>query len=250
MNRWNIYKIFKNDRNILVGTTTKNSQEAYSFSLAIHTGEKVDLINLNRKMFEKHFPENCKFVSLAQIHSSKIIDADKLTNFNPWLTEKIEADGIVTSKKNIALTILTADCLGVLAVDNKNKIIGACHAGWRGTKSNIAKNMIEKMVLKGAKIENIKVALTPCIKSCCYEIGEDVAKHFFDFEGALVKKSEKKWHLNLSYVNKMQLLNLGIKNENIEVSNKCTSCNTQNYFSYRKERGCSGRFMSYICMVN
>ena len=248
MKKWEIYKIFNSQDKIIAGTTTKNLKKPYSYSLAVHTGEELEKIKINREDFENSFSKKFKIVTLSQVHSSKIIDADKLENFSSWLDKKIEADGVVTSKKNIMLTILTADCMALLAYDDKNKIIGAAHAGWRGTKDNIVKNMIDFMVKKGAKIENIKVALSPCIKSCCYEVGEDVAKHFFEFEDAIVKTGEKKWHLDISIVNKLKLLDLGIKEENIELNNTCTSCNSQDYFSYRKECGCSGRFISYIAM--
>jgi len=248
MKKWKIYKIFNNQDNIIAGTTTKNLKKPYSYSLAVHTGEKLEKIKINRENFENTFLKKFKIVTLSQVHSSKIIDADRLENFSSWLNEKIEADGAVTSQKNIMLTILTADCIALLAYDYKNKIIGASHAGWRGTKDNIAKNMIDLMVKKGAKIENIKVALSPCIKSCCYEVEEDVAKHFFEFKEAIVKISEKKYHLDISIVNKLKLLNLGVKEENIELNNTCTSCSSQEYFSYRKELGCSGRFISYIAM--
>jgi len=250
MKKWEIYNIFNREKNLLAGSTTKNDKFDYNYSLAIHTGEKVEKIELNRKKFSEHFPKNFKFATFLQVHEDKIIDIDKLENFDGWLQSDIKADGMVTSKKNIALCILTADCMGLLAYDNKNKIIGAAHAGWRGTNKNIAKKMIDSMVLKGAKIENIKVALSPSIRGCCYEVGEDVANNFFKFKGALSPKSEYKWNLDISYVNKLQLLNLGIKEENIEVSNICTSCNSNDYFSYRKECGCSGRFINYIAMVD
>jgi len=250
MREWEIYKIFKDDRDIIAGSTTKNLENAYSYSLAIHTGENIKDIYVNRVSFSSKFPENFKFATFLQVHKDKIVDIDKLDNFDGWLQSNIEADGMVTSKKNIALCILTADCMGLLAYDSKNKIIGAAHAGWRGTNKNIAKKMIDSMVFKGAKIENIKVALSPSIRGCCYEVSEDVAKNFFDFKGALTPKSEHKWNLDISYVNKLQLLNLGIKEENIEISNICTSCNNNDYFSYRKEHGCSGRFINYIAMID
>ena len=248
MKKWNIYKIFNEESDLLAGTTTKNLKNSYAYSLAIHTGENLEKIKLNRDEFSKKFPKNFKFISFLQIHSSKIVDVSEYENFDGWLKSDIEADGMVTNKKGVMLNILTADCLGLLAYDSKAKVIGAAHAGWRGTKQNIAKNLIEKMQKLGANIENIKVALSPSIKSCCYEVGEDVAKNFYQFSDALVETGDKKWHLDISIVNKSQLMDLNIKEANIEVSNICTSCQSSDYFSYRKECGCSGRFISYIGM--
>ena len=250
MQSWSIYKIFNNDSSILAGSTTKNLEKAYSYSLAIHTGEKLDSIELNRSEFSSEFPKNFKFVSFLQVHGTDIVDVDNIAEFDGWLKSNIKADGMVTTKKGVVLSILTADCLGLLAYDDVAKIIGAAHAGWRGTANSIAKSLIDAMVKKGAKIENIKVALSPSIKSCCYEVGEDVAKNFFNYPDSLVKTSHNKWHLDISIVNNLQLLEIGIKEENIEVSKICTSCNSNTYFSYRKECGCSGRFINYIAMAN
>jgi len=248
MRKWNIYKIFKEEKYLFAGTTTKNLKKPYTYSLAVHTGEELEKIKLNRDEFSKNFPKNFKFISFLQVHSSEVIDVSKYDNFTGWFGSDIKADGMVTNKKGVMLTILTADCLGLLAYDSKAKVIGAAHAGWQGTKKNIAKNLIINMQKLGAKIENIKVALSPSIKGCCYEVGEDVAKNFYQFSNALVKTGEKKWHLDISNVNKSQLMDLNIKEESIEISNICTSCQNSDYFSYRKECGCSGRFISYIGM--
>jgi len=248
MKKWYIYEIFNKEKDLIAGTTIKDLKKPYSYSLAIHTGEKVDLIELNRKEFYSHFPSDYKIYTLSQIHSAKVIDVDHITFNEYWNKKLIEADAMVTSQKKIVLSILTADCTALLAYDNIAKVIGATHAGWRGTKENIAKNMIDLMVKKGANIENIKVAISPSIRACCYEVGEEVAKNFFNFSDALVKTGEKKWHLDISIVNKEQLLNIGIKEDNLEVSKYCTSCSNELYFSYRKEKGCSGRFINFIAM--
>ena len=250
MKSWSIYKIFSNDKSIIAGSTTKDRNFDYSYSLAIHTGENVESIELNRKDFSEKFPSSFKFATLNQVHGSKIVDIDKINSSSKWFGSDIDADGMVTSKKNIVLNILTADCMALLAYDSNAKIIGAAHAGWKGSAKNIAKNLIDLMLKKGSDIKNIKVALSPSIRACCYEVDCSVAKEFFKYSDSLVKTSHNKWHLDLSIVNKLQLLNLGIKEENIEVSPICTSCSSDRYFSYRKECGCSGRFINYIAMVN
>ncbi len=248
MENWKIYKSFNKLNGIIAGSTTKNVEKNYSYSLAVHTGEKVDLIELNRKNFSEKFPENYKFITFLQIHSDIVIDVSDFNFYTNWYRGSIEADGMVTNKKEVVLCSLTADCLALLAFDPIAEIIGVAHAGWRGTQKNIAKNLIKKMQKLGAKIENIKVALSPSIKSCCYEVGEEVAKNFTQFSEALVKTGEKKWHLDISIVNKLQLMDLNIKEENIEVSTICTSCQNSDYFSYRKECGCTGRFINFIAM--
>ena len=91
-------------------------------------------------------------------------------------------------------------------------------------------------------------AVAPSIGRCCYEVGEDVAKHFFDTPEGFTQKGDK-FMLDLPYINKYQLLLMSdLKESNIEMSGVCTACEVEEYFSYRKEQGCSGRFMSMIGM--
>ena len=97
----------------------------------------------------------------------------------------------------------------------------------------------------GSKEKDILVGIAPAIGGCCYEVGEEVAKHFLNYPKALQPKGEKTM-LNLPLINELQLLDIGILSKNIEQSHICTSCEVQRFFSYRKEDGCSGRFMSMI----
>jgi YfiH family protein len=249
MEKWSIYKLFNSQKNLIAGSTTKDASKSFKFSLATHTGEDIDKIEQNRAIFMSKFDNKFKFVSQFQVHSDKIINLDEYILDKKWSDFKLHADGFVTSRANIMLNILTADCVALLAYDTNAKIIGAAHAGWKGTKDNIAKNLVNAMCEIGADKNSILVAISPCIRACCYEVGEDVAKHFFDFEDAVVKTSKDKWHLDLSIVNRQELIDTGIKEQNIEIAPICTACHSQNYFSYRKENGCSGRFVSYIGML-
>jgi len=249
MKSWSIYNILNSKKGVVDGSTTKDNTATFSFSLAMHTGEKAEDILQNRLNFTKNFDNRFKFISQFQVHSDKIVNIDKYELKDKWTELKLNADGFVTSKPYIMLNILTADCIAILAYDEKSRVIGAAHAGWKGTKDNIAKNLIEAMCNLGADIKNITVAISPSIRGCCYEVGEDVAKNFTNYPNSLVKTSKDKWHLDISVVNREQLLKLGIFDKNIEVSPICTACQSKNYFSYRKECGCSGRFVSFIGMT-
>jgi len=246
MKEWFSYNIFNKEANLYAGSTTKDKASEYSFSLALHTGEEKERILENRAKFASFFPKEFRFVSQFQVHSNKIINLDGYELPNKWNEFKLSADGFVTSKPNIMLNILTADCIALLAYDKKKKIIGAAHAGWRGTKDNIALNLITAMQNLGSSSKDILVAISPSIRSCCYEVDERVAKYFTSYLDALVKTAKDKWHLDISIVNKEQLLSAGVQEEHIEVSPICTACKSDKYFSYRKECGCSGRFISFI----
>lgn len=93
--------------------------------------------------------------------------------------------------------------------------------------------------------EDIIAGIAPSIGRCCYEVGVDVAKHFFEIPQSYTQKKSK-YMLDLPYLNKVQLLQAGLIKSHIELSNICTACDTKRFFSYRKEEGCSGRFMSMI----
>jgi len=225
----------------------KNPSFEYDFSLALHTDEEPKKILQNRATIQAKFP-NMKFVVAHQTHSDNI-SIIKSVNSRGWDTQESvieDCDALITDKRGLMLTILTADCVPILLFDSKQDIIGAVHAGWRGTKQEILFKTVQKMQQEfGSNPSDIIAGIAPSIGRCCYEVGKDVAQHFFEDSGAFSKK-EDKFMLDLPYLNKMQLLKAGLLEESIEMSTLCTSCEVESYFSYRKENGCSGRFMSMI----
>jgi len=145
------------------------------------------------------------------------------------------------------LGVVTADCVPILMYDSKNHVVSAVHAGWKGTKDKIViKTLFEMRKKYNSNPADIIVGIAPAIGKCCYEVDEDVAKYFFDISQSFKKKENNKYMLDLPYINQQQLLSVGVLGQNIELSNICTACNVDNFFSYRKEKGCSGRFMSLI----
>ena len=227
--------------------TQKDTSFSYSFSLALHTDEnKKDIIN-NRNSLAKDFPHK-NFIVANQTHSSNIhiINESKELGWNSLESAIKNCDALITNQKNIMLTILTADCVPILLFDPKQKIVAAVHAGWKGTEQEILFKTVQKMKKEfNSNPKDIIAGVAPSIGSCCYEVDWNVAQHFKNIENSYIEKNEK-YMLNLPYINRLQLLNAGLKKENIEMSHVCTACEVEHYFSYRKENGCSGRFMSII----
>ncbi|CAA6804486.1 MAG: COG1496: Uncharacterized conserved protein [uncultured Sulfurovum sp.] len=227
--------------------TQKDQNSPYSFSLALHTNEEKKEIVKNRNEFSKYFPHK-KFIVANQTHSSNICIVDKNEELG-WksLENAIEnSDALITNQKDVMLTILTADCVPILLFDPINKVVAAVHAGWKGTKQEILFKTVEKMKKNfNSDAKYILAGIAPSIGRCCYEVDWNVAQHFKDVQNSYDKKADK-YMLDLPYINKLQLLEAGLIDENIELSNVCTACEVDNYFSYRKENGCSGRFMSMI----
>ena len=166
---------------------------------------------------------------LNQVHSNKIF------KINNVVKKKLIGDGFFTSKKNIALGILTADCAPVFIYDKKLKIIGAAHAGWKGAYKGIIKNLINSFKKEGSNINNIIAVIGPCISKKNYEVKNDFVKKFlkknkknkifFDF-------NSKNIHFDLSHYIKHQLLSMGIRR--IEVIKKDTYAKKNNFFSSRR----------------
>jgi YfiH family protein len=220
--------------------------------MALHTGEPISQIIRNRRELVRALgvADRYHFVTAGQTHSDnvKVIEAKETRGWER-LDDAIEdCDALITAKVGVILMILTADCVPLLLYDPVKKVVAAVHAGWKGTKAQIAAKTIETMQDRfGCDTSEIIVGIAPSIGVCCYEVGEDVASHFFGYAQEL-EQIGAKYRLDLPGINRRQLLLAGIKEEHIEMSGICTACATDRYFSYRKEQGCSGRFMSLIGM--
>ena len=236
--------------NVVHAVTQKQEQFPHAFSLALHTGEVEEHIVQNREELAKALEQrrDWHFVVANQTHSDHIVVVDEALQ-KGWhsLEDAItDCDALMTHVKGCMLGILTADCVPILLYDKEKEVVAAVHAGWKGSQANIVGKSVQKMQeVYGSSPEEIVAVIAPSIGKCCYEVGEEVAKHFYEMPQSFSKEGEK-YRLDLPYINKYQLLEAGLKEEHITLSHLCTACDTQHFFSYRKEQGCSGRFMSLI----
>ena len=209
-------------------------------------------------------------VTLRQIHSDIIRCVDSIPGSTDG--EPLSGDGLITATPGLLLAIQTADCLPVILVDTKRHVVGVFHAGWRGTVKRIVEKGVGEMHrCYGTNPRDLKAAIGPGIQGCCYEVGEEVRIKFesqFDYGASLfreVKDSDpvrekypllfltarapghselpKKIFLDLVEANRQQLLAAGVTKKNIEASPLCTNCHPELLFSYRAERGQTGRMM-------
>jgi len=205
-------------------------------------------------------------ITLRQIHSDLIHCVDAIPD------QPLTGDGMITATPGLLLAIQTADCLPVILVDAKRHVVGVFHAGWRGTvKRIVEKGVGEMQRCFGSRPRDLKAAIGPGIRGCCYEVGEEVRTKFesqFAYGASLfheVKESDpvrekypllfltarapghsdlpKKIFLDLVEANRRQLLDAGVPRKNIEASPLCTNCRPDLLFSYRAERGKTGRLM-------
>jgi len=246
------FSILEKQRRLLHAVTMKSKLFPYQFSLALHTGENPNDIVRNReylsRVYFNHTPLH--FIVANQTHSDHIkhITQAQTKGWEDLETEIEDCDAIITNIPNVILTILTADCVPILLYDDNKQVIAAVHAGWKGTQKQILYKTVKEMSQTyGCQTEDIMAGIGPSIGKCCYEVNNDVAKHFTHISHSYTQDNHK-YMLDLPYINKQQLLDAGLKSNNIGMSHICTSCDVEHFFSYRQEKGCSGRFMSMIGM--
>ena len=243
------FKSFMGKHRLVHGVTQKSQQKCEG-SLALHTGECMHDIVSNRNAVAEalNLEITMNFVLAQQTHSDSIIvvEKNKMQGWHTYDNTLALGDALITNQKRVILGILTADCVPILLYDMQNNAIGAVHAGWRGTNAAIVAKTVKKMQeVYGTNPELLHVGIAPSIGKCCYEVGNDVMQYFKKISQCFVKNDEK-YQLDLPYINRQQLLEMGVLESNIEMSSICTSCEVEHYFSYRKEKGCTGRFMSFI----
>ncbi|MEN8303863.1 MAG: peptidoglycan editing factor PgeF, partial [Campylobacterota bacterium] len=231
--------------------TTKNggvSSGIYSsLNLAFHVEDSSEDVNRNHTLLaDKLAYERETLVHMKQIHSDivHLVTADD--NFkNPPI-----CDALITDKLNTPLMVMVADCSPILFYDSVKKVIAVAHAGRQGAFKNIVKNVIESFKNNYAsKTENILVTIGASIGECCYEVGAEIydeAKEL-NLEYSMSKR-DSSYYLNVSHILKRQLLDSGVQKENIEISDECTCCNKDRYFSYRAD-GTTGRFCGVIKLL-
>ena len=182
-----------------------------------------------------------------QTHSLNVAVIDTI----PFNAEKLEnVDAIVTTLSGVAIAINTADCVPLVFADEENKVIGVTHSGWKGTVGRIASKTVEQMVACGASLSNIKVAMGPCICGDCFEVGHEVVAQFvengFDSSQVILSHYQPRPHIDLPQACRQSLIEIGIRDENIQLPTHCSRCNPQNFFSARRLGINSGRTLTIV----
>ena len=243
--------ILKKFSNLTHAFTTKNggvSKKPYtSLNLAFHVGDNSQDVQTNHVYLASELNYDKRtLVHMKQIHSDIVHIVDENDNFdNPP-----ECDALITDKKNIPLMIMAADCSPILFYNDKQKVIAVAHAGRQGAFKNIVKNVIDVFVNDfNSDVGDIHVSVGASIGVCCYEVGSEIYEEakVLGLEYAFEIK-DKSYFLDVSKIIKTQLLASGIKKENIEISNECSCCKNDKYFSYRAE-GTTGRFCGIISII-
>lgn len=227
-----------------------------SLNCGLHVADDPAAVVKNRERLIKL--QNVPFASWTcanQIHGSTIyqVQATDIGKGRDSLNLAIPGvDGLYTCESNLFLASFYADCVPIFFIDPTKRLIGIVHAGWKGTVAQIGKKLIQRWKEEfNSALSDIKVVIGPAIGGCCYEVDDTVMDQVKPFLNLLSKKAitvkcNRKYQIDLKQINFDLLNQAGIRSEHIEVSEWCTSCNTDLFYSHRKENGVTGRMAAFM----
>lgn len=206
-------------------------------------------VNSQFDALKKHYKEY-DFVRLKQIHSDAVVkSADSSLDY------QVLADGHFTAQKNLALCVITADCVPLFLFDPVTELIAGVHAGWRGVATRIIPKTIDALIQQGVKAENLQVIIGPHIQKNSFQVEVDVRDQILASLGPLtpmdrallVEEQEfKKYLVDLNSVVKMQLQQNHIAADNV-FDLHIDTVTSMDFHSYRRDKEKSGRQVSFIC---
>ena len=216
-----------------------------SLNIGMHRGDDPKNVEANFRILADMLGiTNGDYVLTRQIHTDIVRtvtreDAGKGLDNHDYP----ECDALITVDPGVALVIFTADCTPILFHDPLTGAVGAAHAGWRGTAMGIAGKTVEAMVREfGCEAKNIRAAIGPNISACCFETDRDVPDAMIAALGeeakAFIRPNGDKYYVNLKEINALWLRRAGV--EHIEVSDACTACQSDRFWSHRITRGQRG----------
>lgn len=232
--------VLLSERSIFIAFTTRKggfSQGPYSsLNLSFHVGDDPLNVTKNRSVIAETFGfELNRLIAGKQVHGSNIAIVDEKNAGSGSLsydTALPDTDGLITEKKQVALMILTADCLPVILVQDKPYKIAVIHCGWKG----LAAGIIEK-ALQQFDRDNTLVFFGPSISDCCYEVESQVAQQL----GIITNEDLTKYKISLGAVALKKLVTGRIPVKNIYQTDSCCNCKREDYFSFRRDNKVTGR---------
>lgn len=250
------------DRRIVHGFSTRGGGTSKppfsSLNLAYHVGDDPQAVLKNRQLFFAALGLDLARSTWAeQVHGARVAVIDRAEVGRGALSADSvvpATDALVTNIPGTALAIMTADCVPILIFDPVRGAIGAAHAGWRGTLAKLAVKAIWTLQeVYGTQPSDCQVVIGPAIGPCCFQVGPEVvekfAKHWAGDDLTFISRSAQGWYVDLARANSLILQGIGISDKNIFGGSHCTCCRSQQYFSYRRDQGRTGRMAAVIGLV-
>ncbi|MDA1316888.1 MAG: peptidoglycan editing factor PgeF [bacterium] len=189
-------------------------------------------------------PTSDIIISPNQVHGSHV---HVVTNENLSQTHPPDTDALVTMLPDVALTVVTADCVPIIYRDTQAEIIGISHSGWKGIAQDIIGSTIGAMEATGATTATIDAIVGPAIGPCCYPIYGDRKVQFQKlFNDDIFVEYPKYTGLNLTKAAYLLLIKHGISPSHIKTTISCTSCQSDQYYSYRREGSAKNHMVHFI----
>ncbi|WP_174733850.1 peptidoglycan editing factor PgeF [Mesobacillus harenae] len=244
---------------LTAGFSTRNGGASetpfYSLNLGHHVGDTPKAVFENRQRFSQKIGfalEN--WVGAEQTHGKRIqyvTKNDRGKGAAIYDSSIVDTDGFYTQDKDVLLTLCYADCVPLYFIAPESGMIGIAHAGWQGTVKGIGREMVNAFAEKGISPDSIKAVVGPSICQKCYIVDERVITLVQNILEDVEKKpynliSEGQYSLDLQELNKQILITAGVKKEAVSVTEYCTSCHEDLFFSHRRDKGASGRMISFI----
>lgn len=244
---------------LVTGFTSKNGglSKTYfsSLNLGLHVNDADEVVGENRERVANllEFPIEY-WVGAEQTHEVHI---EKVTKKNVGRGSLLYeesfkgTDGFYTLDKGVLLTLCYADCVPLYFYHENTGAIGIAHAGWKGTVNGIAREMVKALQDEGIDERELQIVIGPSICGNCYIVDGYVISFVENILEDCVNKpynqiEDNQYKLDLKQLNKDILLKAGVMEKNIKVSNFCTSCNNEHFFSHRRDKGKTGRMLSFI----
>lgn len=228
-----------------------------SLNLSFTRGDEKAAVEENfRRISELLGCQYDNFVLSDQTHTTNVrrVGRDDAGKGLLRARDYTDVDGLITDEPGIVLSTFYADCVPLYFVDVKKRAIGLSHSGWRGTVGRMGQETLDAMRREfGTQPEDVVCAIGPSICQDCYEVSQDVAEEFIqEFAGhepdILLAKENGKYQLDLWRANKIVLLEAGIKQEHLSVTDVCTCCNSNVLFSHRASHGKRGNLGAFLSL--
>lgn len=200
-------------------------------------------------------------VRAYQTHTDNIKTIEDSKNKISIFEEEYKnVDGLLTNKKNVAISLVYADCIPLYFYDTRNNVIGNVHSGWKGTLKQIGKKAVLKMIEKyESNPKDILCFIGPSIGKCHFEVEEEVKEEFertFKYTGKIqeiikdkgIKNGQHKYNIDTVLINRIMLEEVGLLKNNIIESGICTVCNSNLLHSYRNMKEKAGRNTAIISL--
>jgi polyphenol oxidase len=248
----------KSNPRLVAGITTRwggvSTGPFHSFNMGLHVGDDESSVIQNRQLLASSLMMPVEsWAAAEQTHGNNIHTVGKVDmgkGAEHYHTSIQDTDGFIARNENILLTMCYADCVPLYFLDKDSGTIGLAHAGWKGTVLQIGPKMVDAFMEKGASMSSLEVVIGPSICKNCYVVDDYVinkVKKTLEDENNLPYnlKEEGQYYLDLKKLNEQLLVQAGLNAEQIHTSSYCSSCHNE-FFSYRRDGGKTGRIMSFI----